>query len=289
MYQEDFFDALAQDFPALCSPERVAVKQRRSVGRDRSKTQFLSPVTVNDEDSENRENVLPQRLMTPAPEQSVKKAKKNKAKKARRQANQALREAHEQYLRRIFVSRDEEDCSQAVEDALLVIREEGALNEQVLRRLSVEKFTPDSLRRLSACKLEPLPATEDTTHSSEEIPIESEQIDVVEALRNFVTLIDIMEETVTVEEPVVPKESEIDHQCFEKNHDRRRRRELINEIYDDELVSANEFLSQTEQEESLNADLFRDCLRNQSISLHVQDHTFTPTHVEYVVQVMVRI
>ena len=285
MYQEDFFDTLAQGFPTLCSPERVeAVKQRLSMGRD-SKLEILSP--VDDDDMENRENVLPQRMMTPALEQSAKKAKKNRAKKARRQANQALREAHEQYIRRIFVSRDEKDCAQAVQDALAVLQEtEGVLNEQVLRRLSVEKFTSDSLRRLSACKLEPLSAAEDALALSAETTSNSEQIDVVEALRNYVSLVDIMEEAAIADEPM-PQKPETDHRCNEKNHDRRRRRELMNEVYDDELVYADFAMSQAEPSVLLTADVFRECLENRSLALHVQEHTITPTHVEYVIQVMV--
>ena len=286
------------------------------------------------EEDQDRENVQPQVRM-PC-DQSAKKTKRNKAKKARRRANQALREANQEYLRRVFVSAKDTDCDQAVQDAIDIIQEEGALEEPALRRLSAEKFTSDTLRRLSAYKLEPLVCTED-------VQFDNDKIDVVDALRNYVALMDIVDgavsdqyepseavpaqppvdlsddivdgavsdqyepsEAVPAQPPVdlsddivdgavsdqyepseaVPAQPPVDlsyERSSQKSHDPYRRRELVNEVYQEAQIVETE----GEGKRSLSREAFQESLSKSSLSISVQDRTFTSTHVEYSIEVMV--
>ena len=297
MQQRDLLKRFSSDFPSLRSPGDDLMKHGLG-GR--------GPSSLAEED-QDRENVQPQVRM-PC-DQSAKKTKRNKAKKARRRANQALREANQEYLRRVFVSAKDTDCDQAVQDAIDIIQEEGALEEPALRRLSAEKFTSDTLRRLSAYKLEPLVCTED-------VQFDNDKIDVVDALRNYVALMDIVDgavsdqyepsEAVPAQPPVdlsddivdgavsdqyepseaVPAQPPVDlsyERSSQKSHDPYRRRELVNEVYQEAQIVETE----GEGKRSLSREAFQESLSKSSLSISVQDRTFTSTHVEYSIEVMV--
>ena len=270
MQQRDLLKRFSSDFPSLRSPGDDLMKHGLGGG---------GPSSLAEED-QDRENVQPQVRM-PC-DQSAKKTKRNKAKKARRRANQALREANQEYLRRVFVSAKDTDCDQAVQDAIDIIQEEEALEEPALRRLSAEKFTPDTLRRLSTYKLEPLVCTENEH-------LDSDEIDVVDALRNYVALMDIVDGAVSDQyEPseAVPAQPPVDisyERSSQKSHDPYRRRELVNEVYQEvQIVEA-----EGEGKRSLSKEAFQESLSTGSLSISVQDRTFTSTHVEYSIEVMV--
>lgn len=199
MEDQDLAARLSEDFPSVCISPASIKQARLSYGRHGA-----APTDLAAEMDE--ENLAPLASDMGAAERSAKKTLRNKRKKERKHANKALREDNQCLLGAppsptlaagphvcSAVGEDGEAVEEAVREAIACLEEEEELDARTARRLSSERFTCASLRRLSDCGI-----------AESSGAAEQREIDVVGALRAYIALLSVT----AVDKPSEPAKEE---------------------------------------------------------------------------------
>lgn len=273
MSQEDYFTALAHDFPNV-SP--LAMKRAKEM----SNTPVKGGESVNMNLNEELENEDPSDAA-----KSAKKARINRRKKERKLANRAMRDRDTNTdiyskvslsSRRVYLPKDGNDVGAAVQDALGILQDDDELDESTYRRLSTEKFTTDSLRRLSECGLEVLPP-EDLAAEKESGVMAADKIDVISALRAYITLLEINEEYKDIFPQITPVDASYD---------------AIDTPLPGEPTLAlpspeEDALVDVTIVESLSVSDMKEAISKGNVSIKITDRVQRPSHVDYCLELMV--